>query len=82
MTRNDIVYFVDKGAKYYFDMRFIEKVHLKEFKTDVYRCEILMNDYKFNDPTYAPNFDLRGHTDCYSILSLVTTKEEAENLIK
>ena len=82
MKKGDIVYFVDKGAKYYFDMKFIEKVHLKEFNTDIYRCEILMNQYKFNDPTYSANFDLRGKIDAYSKLSFVETKEEAENLIK
>lgn len=82
MKIGDIVYFIDKGAKYYFDMKFIKIIHLDKYNIDLYRCEILMNQYKFNNNAYAPNFDLRGKIDNYSRLSIVTSKEEAENAIK
>lgn len=82
MNKGDIVYFVDKEAKYYFDMEFIEKIHLAEYNTDLYRCKILMNKYKFNNDAYKPNFDLKDKIDNYSKLSLVNTLEEAEKLIK
>lgn len=79
---NNIVYYVDKEAKFYYDMRFIEKIHIKEYNTDVYKCEILMNKYKFNDPTYSPNFELKGKIDIYSINNFVNTLQEAEEIVK
>lgn len=82
MKSGDIVYFVDKGAKYYFDMKFINKVHKDEYNVDLYRCEILMNKYKFNNPAFKENFNLRGNVDNYSILSIVNTLQEAEDAIK
>lgn len=82
MKNGDIVYFVDRKAKFYFDMKLIEKIHKKEYNTNVYKCEILMNKYKFNDKTFKENFDLRGKIDCYSILSLVDNIQEAEEAIK
>ena len=61
MKAGDIVYFIDKGSKYYFDMKFIKIIHLDEYNVVIYiRCEILMNQYKFNNNAYTPNFDLRG----------------------
>jgi len=79
---NNIVYYVDKQAKFYYDMRFIEKIHIDEYNTDVYKCEILMNKYKFNDSAYSPNFELKGKIDIYSIKNFVNTLQEAEEIIK
>ena len=62
-------------------MKFIKIIHLDEYNADLYRCEILMNQHKFNNNAYAPNFDLRSKIDNYSGLSIVTSKEEAENVI-
>ena len=81
MKPGDILYYTDKGAKFYFDVELVEIIRNEEYNTDLYKCKILYNKYKFNNPDYKPNFDLKGKVEVFSILSFSKTLEEAEQKI-
>ena len=81
MKSGDVLYYVDRGVKFYFDVKLLEIQHLDEYNTDLYRCEILYNNYKFNTEAFKPNPDLKGKIDTFTKLVLVRTKEEAEKAI-
>lgn len=82
MKFGDIIYYVDKGAKFYFDMQFIEYVPIKEYNTYIIKAKILYNKYKFNNDNYKPNLELKDRIDTFSKLCICTTLEEAEEAIK
>lgn len=82
MKAGDVLYYVDKGAKFYFDVKLLGIEYLKEYNAELYKCEILYNDYKFNNTEiYKPNFKLKGKIDTFPKLVLVNSKEEAEKAI-
>jgi len=82
MNINNVLYYVDSAAKFYFDVKVIRIIKDLKCKQPLYECEILYNNYKFNDNNFKPNFSLKGKKDIFSILSLVNTIDEAERMIK
>ena len=82
MKSGDVVYYVDKDCKFYFDMKFIEIVHIKEFNVDLYKCEILYNKYKFNDESFTPQLELKGKVDIFSKYNIALSLQEAEAIIE
>ena len=82
MKHGDVLYYTDKGAKFYFDVKLLEIIKVLEYKTNLYKCEILYNSYKFNDAAFKPNKELKGKIDIFSGLNLKQTQEEAEEAIK
>lgn len=82
MNNKNIVYYVDREAKYYFDMQFIEVVHNNDFNVDLYKCKILYNKYKFNNSSFQPNLELKDKIDIFTKYSIVKSLSEAEDLIK
>lgn len=82
MKIGDTLYYIDKGAKFYFDVKLLEIIKVLEHNTNLYKCEILYNNYKFNNSSFKPNEELKGKIDIFSGLNLKQTLEEAEEAIK
>lgn len=82
MKPGDILYYVDKGAKFYFDVKLLDIIKSLKYNINLYKCEILYNNYKFNDHVFRENKNLKGKIDIFSKLNLVQTLEEAKEAIR
>ena len=81
MKIGDIVYYVDKEMKFYFDVKIINIIRDKEHNTNLYECQILGNNYKFLNNEFEFKNDRIGETTIYTKLNLCKSLEEAESLI-
>lgn len=81
MKNGDIVYYVDKEGKFYFDVEIVGIVTDLEHNLNLYQCKILGNNYKFLNNEFEFKKERIGKVIRYLKSQLCKTKEEAEKII-
>ena len=82
MKINDIVYYTDKKAKFYFDVQIINIINDDEHNIKLYECKILGNNHKFLNDEFEFKNERIGEIKRYLKSHLCLTKDEAEEKIK
>lgn len=81
MKIGDIVYYVDREMKFYFDVKIVDITKDEKYDTTLYKCKILGNNYKFLNNEFEFKKDRIGDITIYTKLNLCKSLEEAESLI-
>lgn len=81
MKIGDIVYYVDKEMKFYFDMKILKIINDKKYNCTLYKCQIVGNKYKFLNKQFEFKKEKIGKISVYSKLNLCSSLDEAELFI-
>lgn len=82
MKNGDIVYYVDKKAKFYFDVQIVNIINDNKHNIKLYECKILGNNHKFLNNEFEFKNEIIGKIERYLNSHLCSTKDEAEEKIK
>lgn len=81
MKIGDIVYYVDKEMKFYFDVKILKIINDKKYNCILYQCQIVGNKYKFLNKQFGFKKERIGEINVYSKLNLCSSLDEAELFI-